>query len=169
MLVIDVAPSAIERVIVGDGRADHLVIGEHAGHALGIGKGGAGDLRIRTVGADDAARANYLLRAAAFIDDHHESRPVRVAIDSLERGGAALGPGLLGTGAEPLVIVVAVDHADEPVNNGHVDRSVRRRDHAGKRGATDDEVVGNGEVGDQARRNGAAARLHPTAAVDQQH
>ena len=68
--------------------------------------------------------------------------------------------------AQELVELVPVHHADKAVVDRHVDDAPRRRDHAGRGDLGFQEMARNGEILDQARRNGAAAGLDPPAALD---
>ena len=71
--------------------------------------------------------------------------------------------------AQEGVEVLAVDHADEAVVDRDVDVARGGRDHAGAGDPGDDLVVGDGEVGDQPRRDRAAAGLDAAGPVEQRH
>ena len=131
-------------------------------------------LGIGTVGADDAAGTHRLWRALALglgwackVVDHR--RAVRLAADVRESAGATLGTGAGRALAQPFVEFVAVDHADKAVVDRNVDPVVGRRDHAGAFGLGHQQLIGDVEVANQARRDGAAARLDAAGAVEQQH
>ncbi len=93
---------------------------------------------------------------------------VGVAVQVLEGAAQALGTGGHGAGAQPLVEMLAVDHADEAVLDRHRDLAVLGRDDAGTGGAGDKEGIRNRELVDGAGRDGAATGLDPAGPVEEQ-
>ena len=59
--------------------------------------------------------------------------------------------------AQPVVELLPVDHADEPVLDRHVGNSVGGGEHPGRGHARRQQLVGDREVLDEAGRDGAAA------------
>jgi hypothetical protein len=99
----------------------------------------------------------------------HDRRAVGIAGDRLEDAGATLGAGLGGAFAQPLVEDLAVDHADEPALDRHVDFAGARRHHSGGVDMGDEQRVRDREIADQTGRDRAAAGFDPARPIQQQH
>ena len=158
--------------------ANDLVVGKNALGVAGARHGLAGDFRACAVCANDAAGADSggvntrvaarLLRVLARFKVHH-GHAVRVALNAIKGANTAHRTAGCGTFAQPFVKLFPVDHADKAVVDGNVHLVVAGRDHSRRRGACDQQLVGNGKVLDQPRRNRTTARLHAARAVKQQH
>ena len=152
------------------GRANHLVIGEDAGVALGPGHIAAGHGGPGPVGPDHQPGAHALQRSAARRAVAHHGAGQAIMLDPFEAAGAPLGPGGGGAGAQPLVEHLAIDHADiAGLAHRHVDRAVRGGDHARRPGPGDEQALRHLELLEQPRRHGPAAGLDPPGPVEQQH
>ena len=168
--VVDVAAGAVEAGRAVLGRADDLVIGEDERRLVPARHRLSRDARDGAVGPDHGAGANARRGlAAAFRAVADAGNAVRVAVEPLEGAGAADGTRGGGPLAQPLVEHLAVDHADEAALDRDVDPARARRHHPGRGHARDQEAVGDREVADEPRRDGAAAGLDPPRPVEQQH
>jgi hypothetical protein len=166
-LIDHVAALVIEGRRVGGRCADNLVIGEHEGHALRFGQCGALHGGIGTVCPDNVARPHRAQFALAAIDQTADA--IGIAHNAVKGAGDALGAGALGALAQPLVKGLAVDHADIAILDRHIDAEIRRRHHPCRGDTRHDQVGGNVEIADQARRHSPAAGLDAPGAVQQHH
>ncbi len=155
-------------VAAGFGRGDDLVVGDDIGNSVPARDLGARHVRARTIGADDEARRQRgaLARGLVAIGD---ARAACVAFDAHEGPGHKLRALADGAVAQEGVEMLAVDHADKAVVDGDVYMARRRRDHASTGDPRDDLLVGDREVGDQPRRDRAAAGLDAPGPVKQRH
>ena len=144
------------------------MIGEHEGRAARLGRRLAGYGGIGAVGADDdvGAHAHHVLAGLVAVLEERDAVFVAAPVDEI--AGAAIGALLGRARAQEFVEDVAVDHADEAVLHRHVDGLARGRDHARRADARAQEVIGDVEILDEARRYGAAARLDASLPVEQQ-
>jgi len=148
------------------------VIGEHAGSALDTFQRRPRHTGPGAVRSDDAActyahKRLVLGCAVRTVDDDRGA--ISVALDRFPRAGAAFGAGGRGTGTQPFVEMLAVDHADEASLDRHVDFAVGRRDHSSRACAPDQDILRHVEIEQHPRRYRTAARLDPPGAVEQQH
>jgi hypothetical protein len=105
------------------------------------------------------------MRTRLIFDDH---LTIVTMSHALERSGASDGAQRSGALAQPLVEYVAVDHSNEAALDRHVNAAVRGRYHSCSGRPCDQELIGNFEFLNQARRDCAAARLDPTGTIEQQ-
>jgi hypothetical protein len=99
----------------------------------------------------------------------HDAGAVFIARQVVEMAALAHRAGRGGAVAQPFVEGVAVDHADEAIFDRDVHALIAGRHHAGAPDARHEQVFRDGEVLDQARRDGAAAGLGAAVAVQQHH
>ncbi len=175
-LVIHVAA---RRVVAGlaHGRLDDLVVREHILGFVRIGDGLARHFRARAVGPHHHAgrhldRLRMFSGSVFFGRDRgvvHPQLTAVVVLQLVKNRLATHRTRLGGAVAQILVELVAVHHADKAVVDGNIDLVVGGRDHAGTTHLGHQQVVGDVEVLDQARRDRAAAGFGAALAVEQQH
>ena len=170
-VVIDVAAVRVVAGVVLWG-LDDLVVREHVFGFLVALDGLARHLGLGAIGADHIA-GTHADRRMVFVFTGwrvvHTGHAVGVFGDLVKDRTHALCAIGLGPRAQPLVKLVAVDHADKAVFNGDINFFVRGRNHARTTRLGHQQVVRDLEVFDQARRDRAAAGLGAALAVQQQH
>ena len=170
-VVIDVAAVRIMAGVTLRG-FDNLVVSEHVFSFLVALDGLARHLGLGAIGADHIAgtHANWCM-VFVFASGRvvHTGDAVGVFGDLVKDGTHSLRAIGLRPRAQPLVELVAVDHADKAIFNRNIDFFIRGRNHARATRLGHQQMVGDLKVFDQARRNGAAAGLGAALAVQQQH
>ena len=128
--------------------------------------------RLGAIGTDYAKAACAGGKSQTIIGTNREMHPadaVIVAGEFVEYTALAHSPVRFGTHAQPFVKLIAVDHANKTAFDRNIDFFVLGRYHAGRTRLSDQQLIRNLEVLDQARRYGAAARFDAPLAVKQQH
>ena len=93
---------------------------------------------------------------------------VGTMLEPLEAADTAVGAGAGRPLAQPLVKLVAIDHAHEATLNRNIHIGSLGRDHACRCGTSYQQRIGNRIVLDQTRRNRAAAGLDAAGSIKQQ-
>ena len=151
---------------------DDLVVREHVFGFLVALDGLARHLGLGAVGTDHVTgthadrRVVFVFAAGRVM---HAGHTVGVFGDLVKHRPYALRAMGLRPRAQPLIELVAIDHAHKAVFNRNIDLFVGGRDHARAPRLGHQQVVRDLEVFDQARRNRAAAWLGAALAIQQQH
>ena len=167
-VVVDFAAGGqkVRRAVFG--RSDDLVIREHT-----AGIGGAWHRLLANFGActvrtDDSAGL-HLLWCAVGIGVVDDADVVRRAAQAFETAVDTRGTASPCPLTQPLVEMLAVDHAHEAVVDRDIDPDVFGRHHPCRGGACHQKRLGDEEIGNQTRWNRTAAGLDAARAINQQN
>ena len=162
--VIDhVAALAVEAALR---RLHDLVIGEDAFGVTLARNGLHREIAPRAIGHDHHPRADALETFAPLGLIGDDGGAVRVALQVVRGAADPFGASLRRAFAQPFVELAAIHHADIPaVLDGHVHAAPLGRDDLRVVDLRLDQVVGDGEVADRARRDRSATGLDAPRAV----
>ena len=169
-LVPDIATRTVITRGFNRGRFNNFVISEHILCFFGTRDGLASDAGLGTIGADDGARSDAFRASLAGYPSITNSimnptDAVGIALELLEHADAPDRAGIGCPDPQPLIKMLAVDHANKAAFNRHIHVDGGRRNHPRRAGACDQQAIGNPVILDQPRWYRAATRFDSSGPV----